>query len=172
MERSAEISSDGVYRYSLTRAWEPRSLDRRCLFIMLNPSTADAEKDDPTIRRCVGFARREHCSELHVVNLFAYRATKPKDLRAAAKSGQDIFGPCNATHICDAIRYSSLIICAWGNNVIGTKQRLISHLLRKEDRKAVCLGLTGQGEPTHPLMTRADLPLVPWVGPFDERRIE
>ena len=85
MIKTAWMSRDNVHRYQLTRRW--RASGPLCVFIMLNPSTADALDDDPTIRRCIGFARREQCAGLIVVNLFAYRATKPADLPRHAVTG-------------------------------------------------------------------------------------
>ena len=79
MIRTAVIDKTEKYRYSLLREWDDTR--HKCLFIMLNPSTADASRDDPTIRRCIAFAKREGCGGLHVVNLFAYRATDPVELR-------------------------------------------------------------------------------------------
>lgn len=76
--RGAVISDDGRYRYRLWRTWAPEL--PRMAWIMLNPSTADAEVDDPTIRRCVGFAKREGCGGIEVVNLYAYRSTDPSVL--------------------------------------------------------------------------------------------
>jgi len=88
LQRGAVISPCGLYRYSLTRTW---SAALPLPFVMLNPSTADADIDDPTIRRCMAFARREHAGGIIVANVFAYRATSPADLWKAT----DPFGPWN-----------------------------------------------------------------------------
>lgn len=80
-ECAAGLSPCGLYRFWLTRCWAPA---KPCaLFIMLNPSTADHEQDDATIRKCIGFARRWGMGSIRVANLFAYRATKPDDLKRA-----------------------------------------------------------------------------------------
>ena len=79
--KRATISEDGLYRYALSRTWEGPIWS--LAFIMLNPSTADATEDDPTIRKCIGFAQRNGCNAIEVVNLFAFRATDPNDLRRA-----------------------------------------------------------------------------------------
>src|SRR5262245_34051042 len=93
---SARFSRDRRYRYSLSRRFGdgPTSV-----FIMLNPSTADAERDDPTIRKCVGFCRRWGVGELHVVNLFAFRAVSPFDMKKA----DDPVGPRNRRAIEQAL---------------------------------------------------------------------
>src|SRR4051812_49823510 len=83
LEDNAVISACGAYRYVLTR--QVGGGVRRATFIMLNPSTADASNDDPTIRRCIGFAQRWGCGQLAVLNLFAYRATDPADLKRASE---------------------------------------------------------------------------------------
>src|SRR5262249_40146014 len=107
---SAVFSTDGRYRYLLTRRVGPGR--KSATFIMLNPSTADATADDPTIRKCIGFARRWRCGVLRVVNLFAFRATDPDVLKAAA----DPVGPENRRWILRSIRRTNrqIVVCAWG----------------------------------------------------------
>src|SRR5208337_4580194 len=131
----ADVSPDESYRYSLEREWhsstsgakwrwlgvndgagKPIGEPKTCLFVMLNPSTADALKDDPTIRRCVGFANRLRYDALQVVNLFAARASSPKELFNRAKEGKDIIGPRNQEVIECAATRAGIIICAWGVN--------------------------------------------------------
>src|SRR5262249_14212908 len=97
VRRAAVISDCGRYRYSLTRRWGDAA-EPRALFVMLNPSTADAEQDDPTIRRCIGFAKAWGMGSLEVVNLYALRATDP----AALLSAPDPIGPKNDTMITSA----------------------------------------------------------------------
>src|SRR5687768_14824465 len=82
VERDARFSDCGTYRYNLTRLWDARLI--RVCWVMLNPSTADQHEDDATIRRCIGFSRSWGAGALTVVNLFAFRATQPRDLWAAA----------------------------------------------------------------------------------------
>jgi hypothetical protein len=110
--RSAVISPCGRYRYHLHRRIADSG--RVATFVMLNPSRADAEIDDPTIHRVMGFARRWGCGELHVVNLFAFRATRPADLRKAA----DPVGPENRDRIRRAVAVAAdgLVVCAWGTH--------------------------------------------------------
>jgi hypothetical protein len=147
----AAISDCGLYRYVLWRKWGDGPT---CLFVMLNPSVADATQDDPTIRRCVGFAKREGCGKLAVVNLFAYRATKPADMLAAA----DPVGPDNDRHLAEEAATAKVIIAAWGDH--GThrgRDRQVMKLLA--GREVWCLRRTKGGQPGHPLYVPAAQPL-------------
>lgn len=149
---NAVISADGLYRYRLERQW---GNDRACVFVMLNPSTADAAEDDPTIRRCMGFAKRERCGRLIVVNLFAWRATDPGELVRAA----DPVGPENDWHVAEACRGAGgPVVAAWGAHHMATDRA--AKLVDALDLQAVCLGTTRDGAPRHPLYVRADAPLV------------
>lgn len=125
---------------------------------MLNPSTADATKNDPTIRRCIGFAAREGCTELTVVNLFALRATNPKELN----KHPDPVGPENNDHIRRQMEKhvsGGLIVAAWGAN-----KNLLT-FVRADEIQAeyfghlMCLGTTADGMPRHPLYVPASTPL-------------
>ena len=111
----AYLSDDGRYRYSLTRHVAPLTGDGVCTFVMLNPSTADATHDDPTIRRCIGFARAWGFEWLKVVNLFAYRATDPRDLWAVDPYPPYAtqVGPENDCTIAKVVGGSDLVVCAW-----------------------------------------------------------
>lgn len=111
-ESSAVISDCGLYRYRLDRDYAPagRSFGPRMAWIMVNPSTADAETDDATIRKVVGFARRHNCSRVTVGNLFAYRATDVRELRNAA----DPIGPDNDDYLKRIIREAQCVVVAWG----------------------------------------------------------
>lgn len=156
MKRSAVLSACGRYRYSLEREW---GLGPRALFVMLNPSTADAEVDDPTIRRCIAFARREGCGSLEVVNLYALRATDPRELEAATRrlAGR---GRINSDAIRRAMhRSSGPWVAAWGAHPLAAAE--VPHLPCGFRDRAVCLGKTKGGAPRHPLYVRADAPLVP-----------
>lgn len=153
METEASLSNCGRYRYSLTRRWGDGPT---CVFIMLNPSTADAEKDDPTIRRCIGFARREGCGSLVVVNLYAFRATKPKDLWAADPSAR-IGGPDAETAFFKAAADADILIAAWG----AATKRAEHWIVERYRDRLMCLGKTKEGHPRHPLYVRNDAPLIP-----------
>ena len=155
---SAIISRDGLYRYKLVRQIYTGSTAPPMTFVMLNPSTADAEIDDPTIRRCIGFARRELASSLIVVNLYAFRATNPKDLWKAA----DPVGHLNAGHILQAAEISHELVCAWGKNARTHEVNNFVSSLKPDGVKLSCLGVNKDGSPRHPLYIKADQPLIPW----------
>ncbi len=152
MKRHAKLSPCGLYRYALSRVWEPAK--GAVLFVMLNPSTADHEADDPTIRKCIGFARRWGFGALHVVNLFAYRATDPGNLRRAQKLGIDIVGDLNKDAIGDAVVASNQVVLAWGANAESWAPyaRTVAMGIRSGIRDVVCLGTSKDGHPRHPLM--------------------
>jgi hypothetical protein len=110
--RSAVVSDDGLYRYRLDR--DLGQAGGRVPFIMLNPSTADATSDDPTIRRCIGFAERFE-RNLVVVNLYAFRATHPVALTTTHAAGWvDIVGPDNDRYLLEAAGECNLLVAAWG----------------------------------------------------------
>ena len=159
---NAVISDCGLYRYQLQRDLKPDN-ERICLFIMLNPSTADAAKNDPTLRRCMGFAERWGYGRLEVVNLFSLRATDPAELRGTSLEGA--FGPEHFTHVMAAVKRADRIVCGWGADPhakIG-EVCVLDILNRNYDRQAVCLGLTKSGAPRHPLYVKGDT--VPMVLP-------
>jgi hypothetical protein len=164
VRRHADISEDGRYRWWLTRAWAPGP---SMAFVMLNPSTADAERDDPTIKRCVGFAERERCGSLIVVNLFALRATRPADLLEA----DDPVGPHNTRVLIDVLAGAHKhVVGAWGSHPAVTK---LPHpdpvaLGLELGRSISHLGLTQTGQPRHPLYLPATAPLRPMPLPGAE----
>lgn len=147
---SAIISACGKYRYRLTRG-EGRLLG----FAMLNPSTADAEKNDPSIRRCLGFATREGFDGIVVGNVYAYRATKPSELKAA---GWDT-GPENDEYLTRMRMECDAIVCAWGTNPRLHDESHTILMLTGWRAKLWCLGKTKDGFPRHPLYVRGDQPL-------------
>lgn len=148
----ATISDCGLYRYALWRYWEEAA--RPLPFIMLNPSTADGAEDDPTIRKCIGFAKRLGFGGIEVFNLFAYRATDPKNLRAAHYP----VGPDNDKIITARLYDLGLlekgyVILAWGANAKNLQRpvELRCHLALSGIRLRA-LALTKDGIPAHPLM--------------------
>lgn len=155
---TAVISPDKRYRYQLTREW---TAGPKVVFVMLNPSTADADVDDPTIRRCIGLARGWGFGGLVVVNLFAFRASKPKELKRVI----DPVGPDNWKYLEMTCRQAttnrSPVICAWGANG-GFKSQDSKFLNRcmewQVELKA--LRLTANGDPWHPLYVPNNLQLV------------
>lgn len=162
-ENSAVISLDGRYRYMLSRLlW---GMSRPLVFCMLNPSTADHKSDDPTIRRCIGFAKREDAHSLVVVNLYAWRSTDPAALPALNDPFDDPVGPENDETLVRVARGSgNRIVCAWGAG--AARQRVVAacKLFRQAQVELVCLGTTKHGHPRHPLYVRGDQPLVPFKG--------
>ena len=156
MHRSAEISPCGAYRYSLGRCWEQTSPVN---FVMLNPSTADADIDDPTIRRCIGFAKAWGYGSIVVTNLFAFRATDPADMAKAA----DPIGPENDRRIVECAMASALVVCAWGaHRTIARRAATVLGLIRESDKTPMVLRTTKDGHPCHPLYLPADLSPVEW----------
>lgn len=157
--REASISECGRYRYTLTRIWD----DQRSSLsvIMLNPSTADADQDDPTIRRCIAFARREGFGGINVLNLFAFRATSPDDMIAA----EDPVGPECSDRIDAALRRSAAfglpVLAAWGaHGAYQQRGEAVANRAADFGARLVCLGTTADGHPRHPLYVRGDQPLV------------
>jgi hypothetical protein len=113
---------------------------------MLNPSTADENIDDPTIRRCIGFAKSWNCGSLEVVNLFAYRATNPDELKRCT----DPIGPENDVHILRALERSGKVIMAWGTKGdLLNRNRFVTEILRPFGPH--CLAASKEGHPKHPL---------------------
>ena len=146
-----------TYRYRLTRRWG----DGPALaFIMLNPSTADERKNDPTIARCETRALDLGFDALDILNLFAFRATAPTDLKRAT----DPEGPENAGLLRDAASDAGCIVAAWGVHGAfrGQDQRALSWL---EGLPLWALGETKEGHPRHPLYVRRDAKLRPWPQP-------
>lgn len=151
------LSDDGVYRYRLTRRWAPGGTT--VLWIMLNPSVADAVIADATIRRCIGFSRKFGAHSLVVVNLFAYRTTDPKELLAA----KDPMGPRNLAVLAEAGQGSDVAVAAWGalpNELWMLAGRSLYIVKRMNGLQ--CLGRTKSGAPKHPVRLPYEAVLQPW----------
>lgn len=150
----AYFDHDRIYRYALSRWWGERRGGPMMMFIGLNPSTADENVLDPTMRRVIGFAKREGYDGLWMGNLFAFRATKPTNMMTAA----DPVGPDNDRWLADMARWSSRIVLGWGTQ--GSYRGRDSDVRRLLQGKTLhCLKRTGSGHPGHPLYLRADSPL-------------
>lgn len=167
MKSYAVISDDQAYRYVLGRSWGDSR--HAMTFVMLNPSTADAEVDDPTIRRCIGFAKREGCNRVRVINLFAWRATNPKDV--PVRDCPLAVGPDNASHWNIALDACGgrLVVAAWGSGsglahqaAFNTQARKFRALCIERGVQLLCLGRTQGGQPRHPLYVKGDAPLIPY----------
>lgn len=163
VKRHARISPDGRYRYALWREWkEPLTQPTWATFVMLNPSTADHQIDDPTIRRCVGFAHLLGANGMVVVNLYAYRATNPTDLWSAA----DPVGPDGDATIAEFLelsaRHGGPLIAAWGAH--ARADRVAAVLAMRGADRFQALGLTKSGAPRHPLYLPASARPMPIGG--------
>jgi hypothetical protein len=145
---TAVVSACGAYRYRLERHWDVG--EPLVAFIMLNPSTADAEQDDPTIRRCIGFAKAWGFGGLIVGNLFALRTTKPE----ALYSHRDPIGPDNDNHLAAIVRSAETIICAWGTHG-AFRDRGRAFTRRYDEANLAALKVTADGHPGHPLYIAA-----------------
>ena len=134
------------YRYLLTRTWDPTG--RKALFIMLNPSTATEVQNDPTVARCERRARTLGFGAFRVTNIFAWRATDPRDMRAAG----DPIGPENDAAILQSCRWADQVICAWGTHGAHLDRgTAVEALLRATKLPLFHLGLSKAGYPKHPL---------------------
>lgn len=154
MISDAITDSSGAYRYLLFRSWN-EILPHVC-FCMLNPSTADSSADDPTIRRCISFAKSWGCGSISVINLFAYRATSPKELKLTP----DPTGIHNFCFVYLISQQAIMTVAAWGS--LGGQLHQDMHVLPLL-KNPVCLGLTKAGQPRHPLYTPGDAQLRPYV---------
>lgn len=179
-ERSAVLSDDGQYRYALRRTW--RAGARIVLFVMLNPSTANALEDDNTIRKCIGYAKRwryqapawtspesrggarpmgDPFGGIAVANLYAWRSRWPNDLKTAP----DPVGPDNDRHVAELADEADLVVVAWGawtgpvdHRAANVLELLAAHTGRRPGPRArpYCLGATKHGQPRHPLYLAND----------------
>lgn len=162
--RGAVLSDDGRYRY---RLWRDVPQDDEVpggsvLFIMLNPSTADAGVDDPTIRRCIGFAKSWGYRRLEVGNLFAFRATDPGRLIDSASAGVDVVGPENNAWLPRLALDADLIVCAWGTHLATRLNGRADEVRGMLGKPLAALELTQNGSPKHPLYVPADRRWEPW----------
>jgi hypothetical protein len=161
LEQNAVISTCGRYRYLLTRQVGPGP--RTATLIMLNPSTADATTDDPTIRRCIGFARRWGCGKLVVLNLFAVRATDPAEMKRA----ENPVGPENKDWFQRTLRDhdGGPVVCAWGihGGYMG-QDVTVSEWMEGYGIEPLALGLTRDSHPKHPLYLPKGAKLVLFSG--------
>ncbi len=157
IEKNALISDCGCYRYHLWRQWSGDSLAKPVVFIGLNPSTENADLDDPTIRRCVGFAKSWGYDALLMVNLFALRATNPKVLKRTT----DPIGPHNTAWLHRAVARAPMVVAAWGTH--GSYRNRHSQVKDEFTGSLHTLKLTKNGFPSHPLYLPARLQPEPWV---------
>lgn len=162
VRQTAVFSSCMKYRYALGRMWTPveRHDPTQVLVVIgLNPSTATEQVDDPTIRRCIDYAERWGHHGLTMLNLFAYRATDPKELYRALDRGEDIIGGVRQEAALKTLTGNGrTVLCAWGvHGAINARGWDVMQMLGELGRKMVCLGTTQSGAPKHPLYLKADL---------------
>ena len=150
INKTANFSTCRKYRYSLSRIWDKQK--KFVLFIGLNPSTADEKVDDPTIRRCSGYAQKWGYGGFIMVNLFAYRTTLPSNLKKVKYPvGRD-----NDKYIVKLSKKADITVAAWGNN--GNLYRRDKQVLSLVPN-LMCLKVNKSGQPAHPLYLNKDLKL-------------
>ena len=152
MKNTAKLSDCRAYRFALWRTWDDSK--PHVMFVGLNPSTADETTDDPTLIRCINFAKSWGFGGVCMANIFAYRATEPSAMKAAT----DPIGSANNDWLVGLSNEAGLVVAAWGNDG--------SYLGRSEQVKQLlsnlhCLKLNKSGEPAHPLYQKADMKPVP-----------
>ncbi|TBL80831.1 DUF1643 domain-containing protein [Paenibacillus thalictri] len=153
MKREAVIDATGTYRYLLRREWD--SAKPKALWIMLNPSTADHEEDDPTIKACTRFSLGWGYGSFEVVNLFAYRATHPSELKKIEKP--IAIGAENGAFVREALAKADVIVAAWGAHGKIHKRNQDMHFISLIDKYELkCLDILTYGDPRHPLYVSAD----------------
>lgn len=155
MKRSAII--EGSFRYSLEREWNPSK--EGVLFVLLNPSTADDNIDDNTVKKCIGFAKQWGYGSLEIVNLFAYRATDPKVLFLAEQEGKDVIGPKNDKYIQEAMDRAEKTIVGWGEMGKNALERCKQVQNMLQGKEIECFGVGKKMQPKHPLMLKYTTPL-------------
>lgn len=165
-KRSAVFSTDRVYRYTLEIIWNDKL--PLCQVVGLNPSTADEVNDDPTIRRVKAFARREGCGGIVMTNLFALRATNPKEMlrhpRPVGEVSDDDRIGINDVHLVTVSSRCALHIAAWGKDGKHRhRSATVVKLFKLNGRSLKCFGTTANGEPLHPLYLAANRPLVDYL---------
>ena len=156
---STAIYSDcESYRYALTRIWDPSG--RKVLFVMLNPSTATEVQNDPTVERCERRARTLGYGSFRVCNIFAFRATDPRVMRAQA----DPVGPANDAAILEGATWADSVVCAWGTHGAHLgRGPAVANLLSACGKPLLHLGLSKAGHPKHPLYIGYDKQPEPWA---------
>lgn len=147
-QSSAIFSEDRKYRYALSRTWD---FDKPAvMFVMLNPSTANENDNDPTVRRCIEFAKQWGYGTLHITNLFALVATDPKELA----TNDNPIGENNHSYIKEYGKKSKAVVFAWGaNTLIKNAHLTVANMFPL----AYCLQKTAKGAPQHPLYVKGDV---------------
>jgi hypothetical protein len=152
IDKGATLSKCRTWRYALWRKWDVRPESKMVAFIGLNPSTADESNDDPTIRRCKGFAKRWGFGGMYMLNAYAFRATEPKDMIAA----RDPVGDKNYHFICEYSKLAELVVACWGVHCDSDHGHSVC---RSVGKTVMCLGKTKHNRPKHPLYLKSDTSL-------------
>ncbi len=166
MLKSANFSPCRTWRYTLHRSWADKPLfgpisQGNVMFIGLNPSTADEVNNDPTVRRCIGYARAWGYGSLIMTNIFAFRATYPSDMKAAV----DPVGPENDKWLIECASEAALVVAAWGNDgAYRSRSRQVVEMMDRARLQLMCLRITKVGEPEHPLYLPGKLRPTPFAG--------
>ena len=156
---TALYSDDEAYRYDLTRVWDAGGT--RVNFVMLNPSTATEARNDPTVERCERRARALGHGAMRVTNIFAYRATDPREMRAHP---EPVGRPENDAAIAEAAAWADMVVCAWGTHGAHLGRGAeVAALLRAGGRRLWTLGLSKAGHPKHPLYIAYETRPAPWA---------
>ena len=151
VNKNATFSDCRKYRYTLSRTWNGKK--KTILFIGLNPSTANEKIDDPTIRRCINYAQNWGYGSLLMVNLFAYRATMPSEL----KNVKNPIGNDNDLHIIELSKKADIAVADWGNEgSLLSRDKEVKKILPN----LMCLKINKSGQPAHPLYQKKDLKLI------------
>lgn len=168
MKRETIFSPCRKYRYTLWREWDngglftPTQIERQFQYLMvigLNPSTADETKDDPTIRKCIGFARRWHFGALCMTNLFAWRDTKPETMKRV----DDPAGEAQQHHLLKCASEAGMVLAAWGKHGRHRNQDLtVGQWLQSIGVQLKCLKTNNDGSPMHPLYVPYETAPVEW----------
>lgn len=154
MVRNAVFSHCRTYRYALWRRWAEGDY---CMFICLNPSTADEILDDNTVRRCIRYSQAWGYDAFVMTNLFAYRATDPKKMKAAKDPEGD---PENLRAIVELAKSAGVVVAAWGvDGAFARRDQIVRSALGNIELQ--CLARTKDGHPNHPLYLRKDLKPIP-----------
>lgn len=165
--RETILSPCRKYRYTLWREWddqfwglrEDQQAKQYLMVIGLNPSTADETLDDPTIRRCIRFAKDWGYGALCMTNLFAYRATQPDDMKKAV----DPAGPDCGKWLCEIAEGAGMILAAWGKHGSFTgRDKNVLSAMKAIGKPLHCLGKNGDGSPKHPLYIAANTRPIPF----------
>jgi hypothetical protein len=158
VETTARFSECGQYRYRLTRVWDQNL--PMVNWLMMNPSIANEERDDPTVAKCQRYARRWGKGGIIVTNCFALISTDPKALR----THESPIGPMNNSQLLSAAMESSLVICAWGNpSSFMDRGQYVYNMLINQNVELHCLKINKNGESCHPLYLKEELDPIPYV---------